>query len=235
MLRVETIDVYYGGLQALASITLKIETGEFVCILGPNGAGKSTLLKTIAGLLVPRQGQIQFLGESIHGLGPHQIVSRGISLIPEEGWLFPQMDVEENLLMGAYPKTMRKTAKERMEFVFNLFPTLRERRFQQVHTLSGGERQMLAIGRGLMGNPRLLMLDEPSLGLAPLVVRDILKTLTKIHEQQGTTILLTEQNIHHALMLTQRGYVLENGRIAMENTSQALLGSEHIKRNYLGL
>jgi branched-chain amino acid transport system ATP-binding protein len=171
----------------------------------------------------------------IHHLPPHRVVKKGISLIPEEGWLFPHMNVEENLLMGAYPKETRKKVKEQMAFVFHLFPRLEERKFQLAQTLSGGERQMLAIGRGLMGRPRLLMLDEPSLGLAPKVVRDILDTLARIHQEHQTTILLTEQNIYHALRLTQRGYVLENGRVAMEDSSEALLQSEHIKKNYLGL
>jgi len=235
MLEVNVIDVFYDGLQALASVSLNIGTGEFVSILGPNGAGKSTLLQTIAGLLVPRNGEIRLLGEPIHTLGPHQIVGLGVSLIPEEGWLFPQMDVTENLLMGAFPRMMRGTVEDRMDFVFQLFPILRERHAQQAQTLSGGERQMLAIGRGLMASPRLLMLDEPSLGLAPLAIKAILGTLARIHEEQTATILLAEQNVHHALMLSQRGYILENGRITMEDESQALLGNSHIRRNYLGL
>ena len=235
MLEINAIDVFYDGLQALASVSLKIRAGEFVSILGPNGAGKSTLLQTIAGLLVPRNGEIRLLGEPIHALGPHQIVGLGISLIPEEGWLFPQMDVTENLLMGVFPKTMRDTAADRMDFVFRLFPILKERHAQQAQTLSGGERQMLAIGRGLMASPRLLMLDEPSLGLAPLAIKAILGTLATIHQEQTATILLAEQNVHHALMLSQRGYVLENGKITMEDESQALLENPHIRSNYLGL
>ena len=235
MLEINAIDVFYDGLQALASVSLKIRAGEFVSILGPNGAGKSTWLQTIAGLLVPRNGEIRLLGEPIHALGPHQIVGLGISLIPEEGWLFPQMDVTENLLMGVFPKTMRDTAADRMDFVFRLFPILKERHAQQAQTLSGGERQMLAIGRGLMASPRLLMLDEPSLGLAPLAIKAILGTLATIHQEQTATILLAEQNVHHALMLSQRGYVLENGNITMEDESQALLENPHIRSNYLGL
>ncbi len=235
MLRVDHISVCYGGLEALASVSLNIGAGEFVCILGPNGAGKSTLLKTIAGLLAPREGGIHFLQATIHGLSPYRVVDMGISLIPEEGWLFPQMDVEENLLMGSYPPGLRKTSRKRMESVFELFPRLRERRFQQAQTLSGGERQMVAIGRGFMANPKLLMLDEPSLGLAPMVIKDILSTLVTIHREEHTAILLTEQNIYHALRLTERGYVLESGRMAMEGASETLLRSEHIRKNYLGV
>jgi branched-chain amino acid transport system ATP-binding protein len=159
----------------------------------------------------------------------------GIALIPEEGWLFPQMNVEENLLMGAYVKRVRGILRKQMDFVFHLFPRLKERKRQQAQTLSGGERQMLAVGRGLMADPRLLMLDEPSLGLAPKVVKSILQTLAEIHRQRQTAILLAEQNIYHALQVTERGYVLENGKVVMENASEVLLKSEHIKRNYLGL
>ena len=235
MLKVSDISIFYDGLQAIASVSLEIKTQEFVCILGPNGAGKSTLLKAIMGLLIPREGTIHFEGAAIHQLPPHRVAEMGIALIPEEGWLFSQMNVEENLLMGAYTKSARGRLREQMDFVYHLFPLLEERKFQQAQTLSGGERQMLAIGRGLMARPRLLMLDEPSLGLAPKVVRGILDTLARIHQDHQTTILLTEQNIYHALRLSQRGYVLENGRVAMEDSSQALLRSEHIKKNYLGL
>ena len=235
MLKVSNISVFYDGLQAIASVSLEIKTQEFVCILGPNGAGKSTLLKAITGLLVPREGTIHFEGAAIHQRPPHRVAEMGIALIPEEGWLFPQMNVKENLLMGAYTKSARGSLREQMDFVFHLFPHLEERKFQQAQTLSGGERQMLAIGRGLMARPKLLMLDEPSLGLAPRVVRDILDTLARIHREQQTTILLTEQNIYHALRLSQRGYVLENGTMAMEGSGEDLLRSEHIKKNYLGL
>jgi branched-chain amino acid transport system ATP-binding protein len=235
MLKISNISVFYDGLQAIASVSLEIREQEFVCILGPNGAGKSTLLKAIIGLLIPREGTIHFEGVAIHQLPSHRMAEMGIALIPEEGWLFPQMNVEENLLMGAYTRSARGRLREQMDFVYHLFPLLEERKFQQAQTLSGGERQMLAIGRGLMARPRLLMLDEPSLGLAPKVVRGILDTLARIHREHQTTILLTEQNIYHALRLTQRGYVLENGRVAMEDSSEALLQSEHIKKNYLGL
>jgi branched-chain amino acid transport system ATP-binding protein len=235
MLNIENLNVFYDGLQALYAVSLEIQTEEFVCILGPNGAGKSTLLQTIAGMLVPGQGAISFKNRPIQGLAAYKIASLGLALVPEEGWLFGQMSVEENLLMGAYPKTSRRNIKRQREFVFDLFPILAERKKQQEETLSGGERQMLAVGRGLMCNPQLLLLDEPSLGLAPLVVKDILSVLVRINQEEKTTILLTEQNIFHALKISQRGYLLENGKIAMQGASQDLLGNEHIKKNYLGL
>jgi branched-chain amino acid transport system ATP-binding protein len=235
MLNIENLNVFYDGLQALYSVSLEIQAEEFVCILGPNGAGKSTLLQSIAGMLVPRQGAISFKNRPIHGLAAYKVASLGLALVPEEGWLFGQMSVAENLLMGAYPKTARRNIKRQMDIVFDLFPILAERRKQYEETLSGGERQMLAVGRGLMSNPEMLLLDEPSLGLAPLVVKDILSVLVRINQEEKTTILLTEQNIFHALKISQRGYLLENGKIAMQGASQQLLGSEHIKRNYLGL
>jgi len=235
MLKIENINVFYDGLQALYSLTLEVQAQEFVCILGPNGAGKSTLLKAIAGMLVPGQGAIFFKNHPIHGLAAYKVASLGIALVPEEGWLFGQMSVEENLLMGAYPKAARRNIKRQMDFVFDLFPILEEREKQQEETLSGGERQMLAVGRGLMNNPEMLLLDEPSLGLAPLVVKDILNALVRINQEEKTTILLTEQNIFHALKISQRGYLLENGSIALQGASQELLGNDHIKINYLGL
>jgi branched-chain amino acid transport system ATP-binding protein len=235
MLNIENLNVFYDGLQALYDVSLEIQAEEFVCILGPNGAGKSTLLQTIAGMLVPGQGEISFKNHSIKGLAADKVASLGLALVPEEGWLFGQMSVEENLLMGAYPKMARGNIKQQMDFVFDLFPILSERKKQQEETLSGGERQMLAVGRGLMSNPQMLLLDEPSLGLAPLVVKDILRVLIRINQEEKTTILLTEQNIFHALKISQRGYLLENGKIAMQGASKDLLGNEHIKKNYLGL
>jgi branched-chain amino acid transport system ATP-binding protein len=235
MLTVQNLSVFYNGLQALSSVSLAVEEEEFLCILGPNGAGKSTLLQTLMGILAPREGEILLEGHPIHGMPPHRVAAMGIALVPEEGWLFPQMNVKENLLMGAYPKDARKRVAERMELVFDLFPRLRERRSQLAETLSGGERQMLAVGRGLMTNPRLLMLDEPSLGLAPTVIKDILNALVKINKEERITILLSEQNVFHALKLSQRGYVLENGCVAMEGASEELLGNDHIRKNYLGV
>jgi branched-chain amino acid transport system ATP-binding protein len=235
MLNIKNLNVFYDGLQALYDVSLEIQAEEFVCILGPNGAGKSTLLQTIAGMLVPGQGEIFFKSQPIQGLAADKVAFLGLALIPEEGWLFGQMSVEENLLMGAYPKMARGNIRQQMDFVFDLFPILAERKKQQEETLSGGERQMLAVGRGLMSNPEMLLLDEPSLGLAPLVIKDILRVLVRINQEEKTTILLTEQNIFHALKITQRGYLLENGKIAMQGASKALLANEHIKKNYLGL
>jgi branched-chain amino acid transport system ATP-binding protein len=235
MLNIENLNVFYDGLQALYDVSLEVQADEFVCILGPNGAGKSTLLQTIAGMLAPGQGAISFKNRPIQGLAADKVASLGLALVPEEGWLFGQMSVEENLLMGAYPKMARGNTKQQMDFVFDLFPILAERKRQQEETLSGGERQMLAVGRGLMSNPEMLLLDEPSLGLAPLVVKDILRVLIRINQEEKTTILLTEQNIFHALKISQRGYLLENGKIAMQGASKDLLGNEHIKKNYLGL
>jgi len=235
MLNIENLNVFYDGLQALYDLSLEIQEEEFVCILGPNGAGKSTLLQAIAGMLVPGQGSISFKNRPIQGLAAYKVASLGLALVPEEGWLFGQMSVEENLLMGAYPKSARRNIKRQMEFVFDLFPILADRKKQQEETLSGGERQMLAVGRGLMNSPKMLLLDEPSLGLAPLVVKDILSVLVRINQEEKTTILLTEQNIFHALKISQRGYLLENGKIARQGASKDLLGDEHIKKNYLGL
>ncbi len=235
MLKIDQLDVFYDGLQALYSVSLEVQAQEFVCILGPNGAGKSTLLQAIAGMLVPGQGTIFFKKRPIHGLAAYKTASLGLALVPEEGWLFGQMSVEENLLMGAYPKIARQHIKRQMDFVFDLFPILAERKKQQEETLSGGERQMLAVGRGLMNNPEMLLLDEPSLGLAPLVVKDILSALVRINQEEKTTILLTEQNIFHALKISRRAYLLENGKIAMQGASKELLGNEHIKKNYLGI
>jgi branched-chain amino acid transport system ATP-binding protein len=235
MLQIQNLNVFYEGLQALYSVSLEIQQEEFVCILGPNGAGKSTLLQTIAGMLVPGQGTIYFKKRAIHGLAAYKVASLGLALVPEEGWLYGQMSVEENLLMGAYPKSARRSIKRQMDFVFDLFPILAERKKQHAETLSGGERQMLAVGRGLMNNPKMLLLDEPSLGLAPLVVKNILSVLVRINQEEKTTILLTEQNIFHALKICRRGYLLENGKIAMQGASRDLLGNEHIKKNYLGL
>lgn len=235
ILSIRNLSVAYDGLQALSSVSMEVEEEEFLSILGPNGAGKSTLLQAIAGMLPPREGEILFEGRPIHGMPAHRLAAMGIVLVPEEGWLFPQMTVEENLLMGAFPKEARRTARQQMDFVYDLFPRLRERRRQHEGTLSGGERQMLAVGRGLMTNPRLFMLDEPSLGLAPLIIKDILNALVRINTEEKTTILLTEQNIFHALKLSRRGYVLETGRVTLEGSSEELLANEHIKKNYLGL
>jgi branched-chain amino acid transport system ATP-binding protein len=235
MLRIREIDVFYDGLQALYSPSLEIREQEFVCILGPNGAGKSTLLQTVAGMMMPKAGEIIFYGKNINGFPPHEVTARGIALIPEEGWLFPQMPVEENLLMGAFIKRTRKKSQVELQFVYELFPRLKERRRQKAETLSGGERQMLCVGRGLMSQPKLLMLDEPSLGLAPMIIEDIFQTLRRINHDEKKTILLTEQNIFNALNASKRGYVMENGRIVLEGTSLELLNNNHVRKNYMGI
>lgn len=234
LVEISEINVHYGDVQVLHELTLEVSEGEVVTIVGANGAGKTTLLKTIAGILRPSSGEIQFVGERIDHLYPHQIVEKGLVRIPEGRKIFPSLSVLENLELGSYlPKAKAKRSKS-LEKVFSLFPVLKERSQQLAGTLSGGEQQMLAIGRGLMSLPRLLMLDEPSLGLAPLLVREIFRTVREIN-QQGTTILLVEQNVFNALEMAHEGYVLENGRIVLRGKSRDLLGNEHIKKSYLGV
>jgi branched-chain amino acid transport system ATP-binding protein len=234
VLRVSGIDVYYGEIQALRQVSFEVPRGEVVALLGGNGAGKSTTLKTVAGILSPRSGTIDFEGERIDGLSPEAIVRRGISLVPEGRQLFPEMTVAENLEMGAYIRADRRAFREETDRVFRYFPILRERQRQIAATLSGGEQQMLAIARGLMSRPKLLLLDEPSLGLAPLVLQEIFRILQAIN-REGTTALLVEQNARMALMLSKYGYVLETGRIAFSGPSGPLLEDEQVRRVYLGL
>jgi len=234
LLEVREIDVFYGELQALWGVSLKIEEGEFVALIGPNGAGKTTTLKTISGLLKPARGQILFSGRDITGLPPHTIAAMGIAHVPEGRQIFPGLTVLENLKTGAYVRRAREKFEESLEFVFNLFPRLKERKNQVAGTLSGGERQMLAIARGLMSRPKLLMLDEPSLGLAPKLALEVMETLKRLHEE-GLTILLVEQNVRYALELADRGYVLETGRVVMHGTGKELLEDPRIKSAYLGL
>jgi branched-chain amino acid transport system ATP-binding protein len=234
LLKVKEIEVFYGDLQALRGVSLEVNQGEVVSIVGSNGAGKSTTLMTISGILKPKQGEIQFGQETIHTYHPSKIVSLGIVQIPEGRQLFPTLTVEENLEMGAQFQKAKKLRKETIGWVFKLFPRLEERRNQLAGTLSGGEQQMLAIGRGLMSRPTLLMLDEPSLGLSPILVKAIFDIIREIN-QQGTTILLVEQNVFHSLSLAHRGYVLENGAIVLSGTGQDLLKDQHIRQSYLGL
>jgi branched-chain amino acid transport system ATP-binding protein len=234
LLRIEELNVRYGDVQVLHSVTLEVQEREIVTIVGGNGAGKSTLLKTVAGILRPGAGTIWFDGEQIDHLPSHSIVDRGLVRIPEGRRIFPSMSVRENLELGSYLPKTKARRQESMEKVFSLFPILRERSRQTGGTLSGGEQQMLAIGRGLMSLPRLLMLDEPSLGLAPLLVREIFRTVREIN-QQGTAILLVEQNVFNALDMANRGYVLENGRIVLQGEARALLSDEYIKEAYLGV
>jgi branched-chain amino acid transport system ATP-binding protein len=234
MLKVKGIEVFYGDLQALRGVSLEVNQGEIVSIIGSNGAGKSTTLMTISGVLKPKRGEIQLDRDFIHQHSSSRIVSLGIVQIPEGRQLFPTLTVVENLEMGSQFPKAKKLRKETMEWVFKLFPRLEERRGQLAGTLSGGEQQMLAIGRGLMSRPTLLMLDEPSLGLSPILVKAIFD-ITKEINQQGTTILLVEQNVFHSLNLSHRGYVLENGSIVLSGTGQDLLKNQHIRQSYLGL
>jgi branched-chain amino acid transport system ATP-binding protein len=234
LLRLDGIQVGYGDMTAVHEASLEVREGETVALIGGNGAGKTTTLRAVSGLLPIRSGSIEFAGERLDGLSPAGVVARGIAHVPEGRQLFPSMTVRENLELGARSVEARRRRAETLAWVFDLFPLLSERQRQVAGTLSGGEQQMCAIGRGLMAKPRLLMLDEPSLGLAPVVVRAIFDDLERIN-RGGLTILLVEQNVLRALQLCHRGYVLENGRIALEGAREALLSSPHIKQAYLGL
>jgi branched-chain amino acid transport system ATP-binding protein len=234
VLELQQIDVVVGSDQILWAVTLTVAQGEIVTLLGPNGAGKSTLLKTISGLIPPAAGEVRFAGHRLQGLTPADIVELGLIHVPEGRHLFPDMSVIDNVKLGAYARRARGSMHDSLERVLALFPVLQERRRQLVRTLSGGEQQMVAIARGLMLKPRLLMLDEPSLGLAPRVVMAIFDTIRTLN-QEGLTVLLVEQNVHQALALAHRGVVLENGRVVLQGTAGQLLDSADIKRAYLGL
>jgi branched-chain amino acid transport system ATP-binding protein len=234
LLRVDGIEVGYGDLTAVGDVSLEVREGEAVALIGANGAGKTTTLRAVSGLLPLRRGRIEFEGQRLDGLTSAQIVARGIAHVPEGRQLFPTMTVLENLELGARTRAARARRAESLGGVFDLFPRLRERREQLAGTLSGGEQQMCAIGRGLMACPRLLMLDEPSLGLAPVMVKAIFDDLGRINAQ-GLTILLVEQNVLRSLQLAHRGYVLENGRVSRSGAGPELLASGHIKQAYLGL
>ena len=234
MLKVSEIDVYYGDMQALRNVSIDVTQGEVVSVIGSNGAGKSTLLKTVSGMLRPRSGSISLNGNEISKAPTSKIVENGISHVPEGRQIFPTMTVLENLEMGAqFPRT-RNVQRKTLEQVFAYFPRLQERLQQKAGTLSGGEQQMLAMGRGLMSLPTLMMLDEPSLGLAPVLVSTIFEIIEQIN-RQGTAILLIEQNVFHSLKISDRGYVLENGEIALSGAGQELLENPHIRKTYLGL
>jgi branched-chain amino acid transport system ATP-binding protein len=234
VLRVNGIDVFYGDLQALRGISFEVQPKEIIAMVGSNGAGKSTTLMTLSGILRSRGGEIIFDNQPIHLSSSSQIVEMGIVQVPEGRQLFPSLTVLENLEMGARFSKAKKVKQRTMEWVFKLFPRLEERKHQLAGTLSGGEQQMLAIGRGLMACPTLLMLDEPSLGLSPILVKTIFDIVKEIN-RQGTTILLVEQNVFHSLSLSHRGYVLENGSIVMSGTGHDLLKNQHIRQSYLGL
>ncbi|MFQ5900843.1 MAG: ABC transporter ATP-binding protein [Thermodesulfobacteriota bacterium] len=234
MLEVHNINVSYGDVQVLWDVSFNVERGEIVALVGANGAGKTTTLKTISGLLAPTSGSMEFDGHRIEGLPPYSIPAYGIAHIPEGRKLFPEMTVLENLEIGSLRDKAKKKRKETVEWIFNLFPRLKERFQQLAGTLSGGEQQMLAIGRGLMSLPKLIMFDEPSLGLAPILVKKTFSIIQKIREK-GVTVLLVEQNVRHTLTIAQRVYVLENGRIALEGEGGKLLNDPHVKEAYLGL
>ena len=235
MLVVDKLSVSYDEAPALREVSLQVREGELVAIIGANGAGKSTLLKAIAGLLQPDGGSIQFRGQELVGRPPYEIVRQGLALTPEGRRLFSRMSVYENLLVGATPNKDPAARQALLEEVFAMFPRLQERQKQKAGTLSGGEQQMLAIGRSLMSQPRLLMLDEPSLGLMPLLVDQILETLQRLNQERGMTILLVEQNVREALEIAHRGYVLQSGRIVAEDDASALLRSDLVRRAYLGI
>jgi branched-chain amino acid transport system ATP-binding protein len=234
MLVVDHLDIFYGKIQALWDVSIRVEEKEIVSLVGANAAGKSTLLKTICGLKRPAAGSLVFLGSRLEGLTPDTIVERGISLVPEGGKPFTEMTVRDNLEMGAYPLQTWKERAERLEEVYSFFPLLKARQRQLARTLSGGERQMLAMGRSFMARPKLSMFDEPSYGLAPIMVKELFKFI-KILNDHGIAILLVEQNIKHALEIADRAYLLENGRIVMEGSRERFLNSDHIKKAYLGL
>jgi branched-chain amino acid transport system ATP-binding protein len=234
MLEVENLSAAYGMVQILRDVSFKVEEKEIVSIIGPNGAGKTTLVKAIMGLLKPQAGSIKFRGESIANLPTYDIVKKGVTMIPEGREIFPRMTVEENLLLGAYIIKDRAKVKETKEKVEDIFPVLKKKEKTLAQTLSGGEQQMLVICRSLMSNPQLLILDEPSLGLAPIIVEKVLDTVRTVNDE-GVTVLLVEQNIHDSLNVADRGYVLEEGQIILEGKSRELLSNSHIKEVYLGL
>jgi len=234
LLEVKNINAGYGFLQILRDVSFNIDQGEYLCVIGPNGAGKSTTMKTIAGLISPMSGEIIFNGENIAGLSGNQIARLGISYISEDMNLFTNMTVNENLYMGAYVIKDKALRNDRLDFVYNLFTRLKNRRNQLAGTMSGGERKMLAIGRGLMANPKLLLVDEPSFGLAPQLTENVFENLD-ILKEAGVTILLVEQNVTKALQVTQRGYVMENGKIFMKGLSSDLADNAHVRKVFLGV
>ena len=234
VLEVKNISVYYGDIQALWDVGFSVEEGQLVTILGTNGAGKTTTMKTIAGLLQPKSGKIRFNGDQISGLAAHEVADTGISLVPEGRQLFPQLNVEDNLRMGSYLKRTKENREKNLKYVYELFPVLAERKNQEAQTLSGGEQQMLAIGRALMQDPQMIMFDEPSLGLSPLLVQEVFKIIREL-SRQGRTILLVEQNVHQALKIADYSYVLENGRVVHQGTGAELAQDPKVQEAYLGI
>ena len=234
MLKVKGIDVFYGDLQVLWDVSFEVKEKEILVLVGANGAGKSTTIRTVSSLLTPRKGSIEFDGVRLDKTPPYNVIAHGIVHVPEGRRLFPQMSVEENLIMGTLYGQAKTQRAQTMERVYGLFPRLRERKKQLAGTLSGGEQQMLAVGRGLMSLPKLMMFDEPSLGLAPILVQDIFRIVRKINEE-GVTVLLVEQNVRQTLAMCHRAYVLENGRVVLEGTGQALMANQHVREAYLGI
>ncbi len=234
MLEVRNVDVFYGDVQVLWDVSFNVQKGEIVALIGANGSGKTTSLSAISSLLKPRKGAITYEGETLSTRPPHDLVTLGIAHVPEARRLFPDMTVKENLLLGALTPEAKKSRPEMLEKVYKIFPRLKEREKQAAGTMSGGEQQMCAIARGLMSRPRLLMLDEPSLGLSPILVADIFRVIEEVHAA-GVTVLLVEQNVFKTLAVADRAYVLENGRIVLEGRGKDLLADEHVKKAYLGL
>ena len=235
MLELKNIDTFYGNIQALRDVSIRIGEGEIITLIGANGAGKSTTLMTICGVVPPKRGEVVFMGQNINGQSPNKIVQQGICQVPEGRLIFPDLTVQENLDMGAFLRNDKAGIEKDMEQVFGLFPILKERRRQLGGTLSGGEQQMLAISRALMARPKVLLLDEPSLGLAPLIIRQIFDIIKQINRESNTTIFLVEQNANQALKVAHRGYVMENGRITLEDACDKLLANDAVKKAYLGL
>jgi len=234
MLEIRNLAVFYGDVQVIWEVSFEVKQGEIVALIGANGAGKSTILKAISGILRPKKGEILFEGKPINKVDPYKLIELGIVHVPEARRLFAEMTVEENLDMGSLRGGARPKREETKAMVYGLLPRLKERKKQMAGTLSGGEQQMLAIGRGLMGRPRLQMFDEPSLGLAPILVREVFNTIKKINGE-GTTILIVEQNVKQTLLVANRGYVLETGKIINQGTGESLLANEHVKTAYLGV
>jgi branched-chain amino acid transport system ATP-binding protein len=234
MLEIVNINTLYGRIQALWGVTMSIKEAEIVALVGSNGAGKSTLLNTISGIIRPASGSISFLGKKIDGIPPHQIVEMGLAQVPEGGRAFPEMSVKENLEMGAYPYRAWKYKSDTLKEVFKLFPRLKERESQLARTLSGGEKQMLAMGRGLMSKPKLVMLDEPSYGLAPIVVLEVFRIIKTLRDN-GMTVLIIEQNVKRTLEIADRAYILENGKVTMEGPCRELMQSDHVRQAFLGI
>jgi branched-chain amino acid transport system ATP-binding protein len=234
MLDIRGVDVFYGDVQVLWDVSFNVQKGEIVALIGANGSGKTTSLNTISSILKPKKGAVTYEGQELHTRAPHDLVGMGIAHVPEARRLFPEMTVKENLLLGALTPEAKKTRPEMLQKVYGIFPRLREREKQAAGTMSGGEQQMCAIARGLMSKPRLLMLDEPSLGLSPILVMDIFRVIQEVHDA-GVTVLLVEQNVFKSLAIADRAYVLENGRIVLEGKGKDLLNDAHVKEAYLGV